>query len=302
MVANSTITGCIMDKKHDTLSLRLANILLKLNNGEKLNPLLLAQEYKVSLRTIQRDLHERLGVLPIQQDNGLYSLETFYLGKLSLKDIKNFATLAGVSGLFPKLDNDFIRSILDTTISQAYEVKGQTHEDVSQLQGLFKKLQDAIVQHYQLIFRYKNSDHQVQPYKLIHHHGSWYLAADHQDKLKAYKLAHIEKLTLGHDFNPDPKLVEQVAKEDSIWFGSQKREVILTVDKKAAAHFKRRLLVPTQNIIKELEDGSLIISSYISHDLQILPIVRYWIPHVRVLSPDSVREACISSVRQYLGV
>jgi predicted DNA-binding transcriptional regulator YafY len=291
-----------MDKKHDTLSLRLANILLKLNNGEKLNPLLLAQEYKVSLRTIQRDLHERLGVLPIQQDNGLYSLETFYLGKLSLKDIKNFATLAGVSGLFPKLDNDFIRSILDTTISQAYEVKGQTHEDVSQLQGLFKKLQDAIVQHYQLIFRYKNSDHQVQPYKLIHHHGSWYLAADHQDKLKAYKLAHIEKLTLGHDFNPDPKLVEQVAKEDSIWFGSQKREVILTVDKKAAAHFKRRLLVPTQNIIKELEDGSLIISSYISHDLQILPIVRYWIPHVRVLSPDSVREACISSVRQYLGV
>jgi predicted DNA-binding transcriptional regulator YafY len=291
-----------MDKKHDTLSLRLANILLKLNNGEKLNPLLLAQEYKVSLRTIQRDLHERLGVLPIQHDNGLYSLETFYLGKLSLKDIKNFATLAGVSGLFPKLDNDFIRSILDTTISQAYEVKGQTHEDVSELQGLFKKLQDAIVQHYQLIFRYKNSDHQVQPYKLIHHHGSWYLAADHQDKLKAYKLAHIEKLTLGHDFNPDPKLVEQVAKEDSIWFGSQKREVILTVDKKAAAHFKRRLLVPTQNIIKELEDGSLIISSYISHDLQILPIVRYWIPHVRVLSPDSVREACISSVRQYLGV
>ncbi len=45
-----------MDKKHDTLSLRLANILLKLNNGEKLNPSQLAQEYKVSLRTIQRDL------------------------------------------------------------------------------------------------------------------------------------------------------------------------------------------------------------------------------------------------------
>lgn len=291
-----------MSKEHDTLSIRLADILLKLNNGQKLSLSQLAQEYKVSIRTIQRDLSERLGVLPIQQNNGLYFLEPFYLGKLSLKDIKNFAILAGVAGLFPKLDNDFIRSILDNTISQAYEVKGQTYEDVSQLQGLFEKLQDAIVQHYQLTFIYKDSKHEVQPYKLIHHHGSWYLAAAHQDKLKAYKLAHIEQLMLGHDFNPDPKLVEQVAKEDSIWFGTQKREVILTVDKKAASHFKRRSLVPTQHIIKELEDGSLIISSHISHDLQILPIVRYWIPHVRVVSPDSVREACMTSVRQYLGV
>ena len=71
-----------MDKEHDTLSIRLADILLKLNNGQKLSPSELAQEYKVSLRTIQRDLSERLGVLPIQQNNGLYFLEPFYLGKL----------------------------------------------------------------------------------------------------------------------------------------------------------------------------------------------------------------------------
>ncbi len=126
------------------------------------------------------------------------------------------------------------------------------------------------------------------------------MAAAHQDKLKAYKLVHIEQLTLGHNFNPDPKLVEQVAKEDSIWFGTQKREVILTVDKKAASHFKRRSLVPTQHIIKELEDGSLIISSHISHDLQILPIVRYWIPHVRVVSPTSLQELCEVGLREYL--
>ncbi len=143
-----------MSKEHDTLSIRLADILLKLNNGQKLSLSQLAQEYKVSIRTIQRDLSERLGVLPIQQNNGLYFLEPFYLGKLSIKDIKNFAILAGVAGLFPKLDNDFIRSILDNTISQAYEVKGQTYEDVSQLQGLFEKLQDAIVQHYQLTSPY----------------------------------------------------------------------------------------------------------------------------------------------------
>ncbi len=285
---------------HDTLSFRLAGILVKLYNGEKLDPHQLAQEYNVNLRTIQRDLNERLGVLPLQHENGLYRLESFYLGKLTLKDIKNFATLAGVSGLFPKLDTDFIRAILDSTINQAYEVKGQFLEDVSQLKPLFEQLQTAILSHKTCCFLYKDTEHTVEPYKLIHHHGCWYMAASHNGVLKAYKLALLKNLLTQQQFMPDPLLVAQVSQEESIWFGLEKREVILTVDKKAASHFKRRQLVPAQQVIKELEDGSLIVSSHISHDLQMLPIVRYWIPHVRVVSPVGLREACMESVRQYL--
>ena len=285
---------------HDTLSFRLADILVKLNNGEKLDPHQLAQEYKVNLRTIQRDLNERLGVLPLQHENGLYRLESFYLGKLTLKDIKNFATLAGVSGLFPKLDADFIRVILDSTINQAYEVKGQFLEDVSQLKPLFEQLQTAILSHRECCFLYKGSKHTVEPYKLIHHHGCWYMAASHNGVLKAYKLALLKNLLTQQQFMPDPLLVAQVSQEESIWFGLEKREVILTVDKKAASHFKRRQLVPAQQVIKELEDGSLIVSSHISHDLQMLPIVRYWIPHVRILSPESLRESCMVSLKGYI--
>ncbi len=50
-------------------------------------------------------------------------------------------------------------------------------------------------------------------------------------------------------------------------------------------------------MVKELEDGGLIVSSRVAHDNQILPIVRYWMPHVRVVSPVSVREAFLESVR-----
>jgi hypothetical protein len=52
-------------------------------------------------------------------------------------------------------------------------------------------------------------------------------------------------------------------------------------------------------VIKELEDGSLIVSSHISHDLQILPIVRYWIPHVRILSPEGLRETLQLSLKDF---
>ena len=280
---------------HDTLSFRLADMLIKLNEGQKLNPQQLSQEYKVSLRTIQRDLN-RLSPLPIKQENGLYRLESFYLGKLSLKDIKNFATLAGVSGLFPKLDSEFVCALLDATVSHAYDIKSQHNEDVSQLKPLFDTLQTAIIEHCRLSFNYKGSQHTINPYKLIHHHGCWYVAGVHNNILKAYKVGLLVNLVRVELFKPDNTVIEQLKNEESIWFGLHKREVILTVDKKAAAHFKRRQLVPSQHIIKELEDGSLIVSSYISHDLQILPIVRYWIPHVRVLSPDSLREACLESL------
>ena len=126
------------------------------------------------------------------------------------------------------------------------------------------------------------------------------MAGVHNNILKAYKVGLLVNLVRVELFKPDNTVIEQLKNEESIWFSLHKREVILTVDKKAAAHFKRRQLVPSQHIIKELEDGSLIVSSYISHDLQILPIVRYWIPHVRVLSPDSLREACLESLTAYL--
>lgn len=43
--------------EHNTLATRLVDILQRLNNGERLRPEALAEEFKVSLRTIQRDLN-----------------------------------------------------------------------------------------------------------------------------------------------------------------------------------------------------------------------------------------------------
>jgi len=56
---------------HDTLVYRLAQILIKLNQGEKLNPQLLADEFGVSLRTIQRDLNVRFGYMPLLKSSAI---------------------------------------------------------------------------------------------------------------------------------------------------------------------------------------------------------------------------------------
>lgn len=59
---------------HDTLVRRLALILVKLNQGERLDPRQLALEFDVNLRTVQRDINERFSYLPLEKDQGKYYL------------------------------------------------------------------------------------------------------------------------------------------------------------------------------------------------------------------------------------
>ena len=59
---------------HDTLVYRLAQILVKLNQGEHLDPKDLAEEFGVNLRTVQRDLNERFAYLPLEKNDGRYSI------------------------------------------------------------------------------------------------------------------------------------------------------------------------------------------------------------------------------------
>ncbi|MEI8210368.1 MAG: WYL domain-containing protein [Methylococcales bacterium] len=59
--------------------------------------------------------------------------------------------------------------------------------------------------------------------------------------------------------------------------------------------------MPNQQIDKTLEYGSLIVSSRIAHDNQILPLIRYWLPNVQVNSPNELRHSLLQGLREYLG-
>lgn len=292
-----------IDKNHDLLAFRLADILRRLNQGERFTAPQLAADYNVNLRTIQRDLNERFAYLQLAREGAVYYLEPYYLGKLNERDIRHFATLAGVVGMFPSLENGFLRDLLDSRVSAVYDVKGITYEDVSRYEKVMAVLKAAILQSRRVSGIYDGKVRLLEPYRLVQHHGRWYLAAvaEGETTLKAFRLAKLDAVTMKEEaFLPEATLTEQAADEESVWFGD-KIEVVLTVDRQAAGHFRDRQLTPGQQVIKELEDGGLIVSSRVAHVNQILPIVRYWMPHVRVVSPVSVREACLESVRRYLG-
>ena len=95
-------------------------------------------------------------------------------------------------------------------------------------------------------------------------------------------------------------MTEALITEDGVWLSDDKKEVVLKVSKDVAVYFKRRKLVANQVIEKELEDGGLIISTSVGHSNQILPIVRYWIPHLTIISPEGLQDEMEAELKQYL--
>lgn len=294
------------DSIHERLADWLANILTKLNMGYQLSIKELASEFGVSTRTISRDFDRLNTYLPLLQDDETkkYYLESNYLGKIAPQDIRNFAQLSGISHLYPSLDMSFLRELLDSRAHQVYSAKGYSFEDASQFKELFKILGKAIQEQRQIGFVYKGEPRLVQPYRLIHHHGSWYLAAVRKNQLRTYRISHIQLMHATHEypqFIPDQNIVKLVEDDDSIWFGQDKQEIILSIDSQVAFYFKQRSILPEQQIVRELGDGGLLVSSKINHDMQLLPLIRFWIPHLKIVNPGRLQDEMEKGLNEYIS-
>lgn len=292
----------IMTKSHDTLATRLALILTKLNSGESFTAKELAEEFNVSVRTIQRDINERLSYIPIQKNGDSYGMESYALGKLSFEDIKNFATLSGIKSLYPSLSNEFITDILNAKLNSAYLIKNQGFEDISHRQEWFEKLSAAIIKKSPIIFDYKDKSRIINPYKLINNNGIWYLLGDEDDQLKTFTFSKIEKFQWEDDtkiFNPKKEFLEAIDKNDTNWFSHELIEVILQIDNEAKGYFIRKEILPNQKIIEKYENH-FIISTKVSYDDEILKLVKYWIPYIKIIKPEYLKEKMEQILKEYL--
>ena len=299
--------GPMSSANHDTLVYRLAQILIKLNQGERLDPLSLADEFGVNPRTIQRDLNERFAYLPLEKVDGRYRLDPVFLGKLSTRDIERFAGLAGVRGLFPSLGDDFLRDIFDSRLRDTMLVRGHHYEDLSGKEALFKELEAAIAGCRQLTFDYAKADgvkryRGVAPYRLLNQKGIWYIAAVDGGKLKTFSFSKLSNVsTLDEIFVREPEIDARLLRDEGIWLAERQVKVRLLVAPDVAGYFKRRRLIANQVVEEERCDGSLVVSAEVGHQNQILPIVRYWVPHIRVLEPVELQAELDAGLKAYLG-
>lgn len=299
------VMSMTMSKKNTQLAHRLAGILTKLNRGDLLSINQLAEEYDVETRTVNRDLRDRFAFLDWAEFGPkYYSLAKLSLGRLYQEDIERFAHFASIQNLFPKNDRDFFQGQL----TQSIHIKGHNYEDLSHKSHEFNMIQSVIEKYQYINFSYlKNNseiakNYKIAPYILLNRNGIWYLVGLDHGHTKTFCFSQIEKLgVLAETFAVDQAILESIKNTDSIYYGNQLAEVLVHVDAGKAIYFKRRDLLPNQTIVEEKPNGDLVVKSERVNQQEILSLMRYWIPNVRILVPEGLQEQSNDSLREYLN-
>lgn len=297
-IASSTST----QKKGEKLAQRLSYILAQLHQGKQIDKHALAEQFGVDIRTIDRDLSERLTTIAERNKNGLWQLTNQARGTIPATHLHRYARMVGTEKLLPNTKLDYLVNQINTPeADRSIYVQPLSQENLTSQKPLFLLLQNAIEQKLECHFHYKNKDRIVHPYRLIHRAGIWYLAATEKNILKNFSVALIEKPSINTDvfFTPKPELYEYINNKDGIWFTEQATEVILRVAPNIAHYFTRRDLLPKQQNRLD-RDGSLQVTTSINHINQLLPIVRYWLPDVRILQPASWHQELLNSLHHAL--
>ena len=298
----STATS-VANSKGEKLAQRISHILALLHQGDAIDKHELALRFSVDLRTIERDLSERLCGIAERNADGLWQLVHAARSTIPAKYLHGYAQLVGTAHVFPDTSLRYLLAQLETSETRrAMRVQPTPHEEMRQSSLDFARLQEAIEQRYECRFTYKSKDRHAQPYRLIYKSGVWYLAAEEAGRLKNFSVALLDGLQIDESRRFTPKQAHQryIDGKDDVWFTEASTEVLLRVAPAIAHYFTRRALLPQQQ--QRLDtDGSLLVTAQINHINQLLPVVRYWLPNVRIISPTDWRQDLEAQLRDYLN-
>jgi len=290
-----------MSDKSDKLAIRLIAIITKLNSGERFTVKELVEEFGTSEKTITTDLNKRINqFLPIVREKNYYYMESYAIGKLGFNEIRNFAKLSGIKELYPSLEDELLADVLNAKINDSCLVKGGSYENLTSRDEDFKILRLAITLKHIVHFTYNNKPRVIKPYKLVNIDNLWYLSGDENSKLKTYSFSKISSLRKTEKtFEPNDEFLQIIAKNQSNWFSQDSISVILEIDSSVSEYFLRRELLPNQTILKNTQT-SLVLKTTISYEDEILKVVRYWIPHIKIIEPEYLQKKLIDNLNFYI--
>lgn len=288
-----------MAKNHhyDKALSRLIIIIQKLYEGESLCVGELASEFGVSTKTIQRDLNERLHMIPLKKEGRRWRLEDGYRvekirsveDKITLDAVSLVAHSAGAE--FGKRASALISKIKNEEESHFYSKK--ILEDLSGDYCLIQSIQMAISGNLSVSFGYGQKYKTVNPHKIVNFDGYWYLYGEDvlEDKFKTFYIKNIHSLRIESGaFEQNTDALDRLDKALNVWFepGSPLFEVRLFVRSGIAKYFDRRPLSVTQKIIKTDKNGDREISVLVSSDREALFEIKKWMPDIAIISPKSL--------------
>jgi predicted DNA-binding transcriptional regulator YafY len=199
---------------------------------------------------------------------------------------------------------------------ECYEFISKPYESQKGDAQLFKDLEKAIINKQTITVRYKSDNgvitYALKPYKIVFINENFYLACENPDENYLFtmlRIAQIEsviphKQTFYHDYDIKEfiKHIQTPFSRYTPQFKNYLIKIVLKVEKPKAKFFRLKKHLPSQKILEELADGSLLISFEVTQELEVESLIKSWMPHMRVIEPQSLKEKIEADLRKYLNI
>ena len=299
-------------KSYDKTLTRLILTLTKLSNDERPTTRELSDEFGIGIRTIQRDIYERLLYFPIEKDSEdrLKFIDGFSLDRSSLDNDEmmlvylSLSQLKGFNNKFEDKIDTIISKLLLPNYTAPYHIKTTSFEKLEVNSKIVKDINKAIEQKIISKINILNQEKNIYPIKIVSFSGIWYLLAKDEidNKIKSFLLSDIKNIKFSNQkFSLDKPIDEILSNVHSAWFEDGCNfKVTILVHKVVAFYFKKKKILPTQENLKELENGDLIISFSVSHYEDIDNLIKAWLPHIEIIDPIDYKEQITTELQNYL--
>jgi len=293
---------------------RVPVLLRHLLNGHAINTTDFALQFEVNRKTIWRDI--TTVIEPIFPDSIKYDRSTkswIPTEDLLSKKFFNIEELVIISQLL-QLSKETNQKLYQATLelfdtlhekSSNGIYKQPSIEDIDTYKEQFLEIQKAIERREKITFSIKNKTRTVHPLKIINFEVYWYLIAfsQHHNEIRTFYFKDIKKLTNLHTKfeKKEYKYMDKLRYAINAFYNPDKSiEVILELDESAYAVFKRKKLNPSQHIKKSLKENTYEMKVVITHEMEILPLIQQWVPHVKVIEPMSLHAKIIENFKVYI--
>ena len=183
------------EARYDRLAVRLSVIISRLMAGETLTLQTLSGEFGVSIRTLRRDLHQRLVHLDIIGENGTYRLSESATRDHSPGAV-SFARSTGIARIIPSQNRQLMHLLMNETGTSPCFIWHDLPSAWTQADS-FHRLAEAICHHRVVSLLVGGVRHDEQePYRLIYRHQHWYLVVCCRGSLRVFRLEEIISASL----------------------------------------------------------------------------------------------------------